>query len=148
MKKIIFTLLITVMYGSLISCSTEPEAINYGHDACHFCEMTIVSQAHAAQAVSVKGKQFKYDAIECMVNDINKNQTEMAVEMVSNFMQPGTMIPAQKAHFIINDSINSPMGANLAAIKLNSHGDPDGLYTWKELKNRFLEDNNLMITAD
>jgi len=123
---------------ALFSCSTKPEPIRYGEDSCHFCEMTIVSQAHAAQAVSTKGKQFKYDAIECMMNDIIKNQTEMAVKHVANFDSPGEMIDAEKAGYVISDTINSPMGANLAALKMTNDRD---LYTWEELKARFMGDN-------
>ncbi len=131
-KSIMFSLL---MFAGMVSCSTEPETIKYGEDACHFCNMTVVSRAHAAQAVSTKGKQFKYDAIECMVNDLKRNETEMAIKLVSDFSQPGTMIPVSDAQFIINDSINSPMGANLAAIK--SAAKQDGVFTWNELKTHF-----------
>lgn len=138
MKKITSLLLMIGLIG-FTSCSTEPEPIKYGEDSCHFCEMTIVSQAHSAQAVSKKGKQFKYDAIECMVNDIIKNDTEMAVTQVANYSQPGTMIPADHAHFIINDSINSPMGENLAALKQKTGTDEiKDVITWNGLKSRFL----------
>ena len=81
----------------MASCSTQPEPINYGSDACHFCKMTIVSKTHAAQAVSVKGKQFKYDAIECMVNDLNtENNTEMSIVLVADYLDAGEMIPAER----------------------------------------------------
>lgn len=141
MKKIKNILFIMLLTGGLASCSTEPEAIKYGEDACHFCDMTIVSRAHAAQAVSVKGKQFKYDAIECMVHDLQRNGTEMAIEQVSDFKQPGTMIQVSEAGFIIHDSINSPMGANLAAIK--AVAENERVYTWNELKKQFQEENSI-----
>lgn len=135
MKKIKNVLYTMLLIGGLASCSTEPEAIKYGEDACHFCDMTIVSKAHAAQAVSTKGKQFKYDAIECMVNDLQRNEAEMAIKQVANFSQPGTMVQVREAGFIINDSINSPMGANLAAVK--SKAGNNSMYTWNELKALF-----------
>lgn len=127
----------------LFSCSSKPEPINYGSDACHFCKMTIVDKTHAAQAVSSKGKQFKYDAIECMVNDINMNQnTDMATLLVANYLNAGEMLPAEKAHFIISSGIPSPMGGNLSATASrqeaeqlqNEHGGD--LFNWNELKNR------------
>src|SRR5690606_37879876 len=107
-----------------------------------FCDMTIVSQAHSAQAVSTKGKQFKYDAIACMMHDIIKNPTEMAVKQVANFASPGVMIDAERAGFIIHDSINSPMGENLAAIKMETAED---LYTWSQLKARFLGEESVTL---
>lgn len=128
----------------LASCNTSPEPIRYGEESCSFCEMTIVSQAHSAQAVSTKGKQFKYDAIECMVNDVIQKETEMSVKQVANYHQPGEMIEVQKAGFIINDSINSPMGANLAAIKKQENGEGD-LFSWRELKAKFLNEDAMSL---
>jgi copper chaperone NosL len=78
--------------------------------------MTIVGKAYAAQAVSTKGKQYKYDAIECMVHDLLQNQNEMAIQQVANYFDPGSMIKVDQALFIMNDSIDSPMGKHLAAI--------------------------------
>tara|TARA_R110000850_G_scaffold30630_2_gene84188 strand:+ start:37697 stop:38104 length:408 start_codon:yes stop_codon:yes gene_type:complete len=127
----------------MASCSTQPEPINYGSDACHFCKMTIVSKTHAAQAVSVKGKQFKYDAIECMVNDLNtENNTEMSIVLVADYLDAGEMIPAETATYVISDNIPSPMGANLSAtsdkadaeqLKTENGGE---LFDWITLKDR------------
>ena len=116
MKNLLYLLLVTLSFA----CSKEPKPIEYGKDACDFCEMTIVDRAHSAQAVSEKGKQFKYDAIECMVNDLHEHAVPMTIQQVADFSQPGTMIPVEEAIFIINDSISSPMGANLAAVKKGS----------------------------
>jgi copper chaperone NosL len=140
-KNLIFTILFT---GSLISCNTEPEPINYGTDACNFCEMTIVSKAHSARAVSDKGKQFKYDAIECMVHDEIRNQVPKSIRQVADFSHPGSMISVNQAVFVINDSINSPMGANLAALKENTGTSNDaGIYSWEELISHFQKENSL-----
>lgn len=135
MKISVLKLFVIIFSVTLYSCSTQPEPIKYGEDSCHYCGMTIVSQAHSAQAVSAKGKQFKYDAIECMVNDIIENQSEMAVKHVANFANPGEMIDAEKAGYVINDSINSPMGANLAAMKIENNSP--NLISWEKLKAQF-----------
>lgn len=130
------------MLGLLTSCSNEPQPIAYGSDNCNFCEMTIVSKAYSAQAVSQKGKQYKYDAIECMVNDQIKNNYDMAVNLVANYEQPGTMLDVDKALFVINDSIKSPMGGNLAAFKKESSVVRDGsqgIFSWDELIAHFLQ---------
>lgn len=134
------------MLGLFISCSSEPQPIAYGSDNCNFCEMTIVSQAYSAQAVSQKGKQYKYDAIECMVNDQLKNNYDMAVNLVANYEQPGTMIDVDKARFVINDSIKSPMGGNLAAFKKEStvvRDESQGIYSWDELIAHFLQKDSI-----
>ncbi|MBE7640542.1 hypothetical protein GUB10_09390 [Salegentibacter sp. BLCTC] len=145
MKKIIYLF----MLGILMACSNEPQPINYGNDNCDFCEMTIVSKAFAAQAVSQKGKQYKYDAIECMVNHQLQQDYNMAVYLVANFEQPGVMIDVKTAGFVINDSIKSPMGGNLAAFKKESdvvNKGGEGIFSWEELQSNFLN-NEPVITS-
>lgn len=65
-KLVIFSILFIL----ITSCSIEPAKIQYGKDACHYCKMNIVDKMHAAQYVTKKGKAFKYDAVECMLNDL------------------------------------------------------------------------------
>lgn len=142
MKKIIY-LLVLVLFTA---CSSEPQPIDYGKDNCDFCEMTIVSKAYAAQAVSEKGKQYKYDAIECMVNHQLQHNYDMPVNLVANFEKPGTMINVNEANFVINDSIKSPMGGNLAAFKQESavvNTESEDSFNWQELKTIFLENDSL-----
>jgi copper chaperone NosL len=145
MKNLLY-LLISVLF---ISCSTDPEPIDYGNEACAFCEMTIVDRSFSAQAVSEKGKQFKYDAIECMVNDLHDHTEAMALQQVANFSHPGNMIAVEQALFLVNDSINSPMGANLAAVKKESSiasTQSSGTYYWNDLKAYLLEKDTIIRT--
>lgn len=143
MKKITHLLFIAFTVAALASCSRQPEPIKYGEDSCHYCSMTIVSEAFSAQAVSSKGKQHKYDAIECMVNDLLENNSEPAIQRVADFSRPGTMIDAEMAKYVINDSINSPMGANLAALQQETYpvDGKENVFSWEELKTRFLGAN-------
>ena len=127
----------------LISCKIEPQAIEYGKDQCDFCVMNIVDKTHAAQLVTDKGKQFKFDAIECLVNYLNEvNENEMAFVLVADYKDPGIMINAASATFLISEEIKSPMGANLSALsspdiakKLQSE-HTGSMYSWDELKQR------------
>lgn len=142
MKNLLY-LLMTLL---LISCSIETKPIAYGKDTCDYCEMTIVSRSYSAQAVSDKGKQFKYDAIECMVNDLHDHNTVMKIQQVADFSIPGTMIKVEESLFIINDSINSPMGANLAAVKkASSVASPQSAdtYLWDDLLTHLLEKDSI-----
>jgi copper chaperone NosL len=127
-----------------LSCTVEPEKINYGSEACHFCKMTIVDRQHAAQYVTKKGKQFKFDAIECMVNDLSDKEVEkIALLLVADYMEPGKMIPASQATFLISKEIKSPMGANLSAFSsvqaANLVKDKNGgeVYDWLALLKKF-----------
>lgn len=124
-----------------ISCKVEPEAIEYGKDQCSFCVMNIVDKTHAAQYVTKKGKQFKFDAIECLVNDLNeKNEQDLAVILVADYGNPGNMIDAKTATYLISTGIKSPMGANLSAVvtlekalELQQQYLGD-IYAWEPLK--------------
>ena len=123
----------------VLACSNEPQPINYGHDACSFCEMTIVSQNFSAQAVSTKGKQFKYDSVECLVHHLGQEETKMERVWVADYQHPGTMIEASKAHFIINDSLNSPMGAYLAAVR----HERSNTFLLEKLQEKLLQESSV-----
>jgi copper chaperone NosL len=102
------------------SCSLEPQPINYGSDACEFCKMTIVENRWAAEIVTDKGKAYKFDAIECMMNYMNRNDIssdDLALLLVDDYSQPGDLIDATKATYIISEAIPSPMGAFLSAFQ-------------------------------
>lgn len=123
------------------SCSTEPEEIAYGKDQCSFCKMNVVDKTHAAQYVTAKGKQFKFDAIECMINDLaDKNEDEVEVVLVADYNNPGKMIDSKTASYLVSDGIKSPMGENLSALstieealKLQSEYSGE-VYNWNEIK--------------
>ncbi|MDH5597826.1 MAG: nitrous oxide reductase accessory protein NosL, partial [Cyclobacteriaceae bacterium] len=100
----------------------------------------IVDARHAAQLVTDKGKQFKYDAIECMVLDMKgKGDVSVGLLAVGDYSNPGELIDAYKATFLISEGIPSPMGANLSAFlnkdsAENLHSQHGGnLYNWKEI---------------
>jgi copper chaperone NosL len=123
-----------------ISCNVSPNPIDYGSDGCHFCKMTIVDKVHAAEIVTKKGKVYKFDATECMINFIDDfDTTEIALYLSNNYTEPEELIDATTATFLISENISSPMGAFLSAFKNradaeNSQAEKTGiLYTWEEL---------------
>lgn len=108
--------------------------------------MSIVDKAHASQIVTKKGKQFKFDSIECLIPAIlsfENGESQLEYILVSDYMNPGTLINAKDAFYLISPRIKSPMGMNLSAfsqpvndfIKLNS--DDDQLFSWSSLNERF-----------
>lgn len=139
-KNFIFTFLVL----TLISCSIKPQPIDYGSDACHFCSMTIVDRQHAAQIVTKKGKAFKFDAVECMMNHLNDiDSNEVALFLVNDYSDPGELIDGTKAFYLISEGIPSPMGEYLTAFGtkeqveaafLEHKGDQ---LNWEQLKLRF-----------
>lgn len=123
------------------SCKVEPQKINYGMDHCAFCEMTVVDKTHASQYVTKKGKSYIFDSIECLVQQINRenNAPDLAFVLVSNYLNPGELIDASETSYLISDKIKSPMGANLSAFKtkkeaIKTQSEKGGeIYTWNEL---------------
>ena len=139
-------LLLAFLIGSLSSCAVEPVPIDYGKDACHFCNMNIVDQQHAAEIVTDKGKAFKFDALECMMRDITKrNEEEIAHFLMTDYLTPGKLVDATKATYLISEAIPSPMGANLTGFESNEKAvetqqEKGGtVYSWDSLKELFEE---------
>ena len=111
-------LLIIIWLLFIVSCSTDPKPINYGEEACSFCQMTIVDRQHAAQLVTKTGKAFKYDAIECMLNDLKEwEHPEVQHYLVADYANPGKLTDATNASYLISKSIPSPMGEFLTAFE-------------------------------
>ena len=116
MKPLTFLLLFVLF----TSCTVKVQPIEYGTDNCDFCKMGIVDNKHAAQLVTTKGKNYKFDAIECMLHYIDQQNQPLTVYqhfLVADLLNPGILIPAEEAHFIISKNIPSPMGAFLSATK-------------------------------
>ena len=125
---------------SLSACNIEPKPIAYGEDGCHFCQMTIVDKMYAAELVTKKGKVFKFDATECMINQLKTMDADLIELFLStNYAMPMQLIDAKRATFLISKNLPSPMGANLTAFETRNDAitklDEKGgkLYTWNEL---------------
>ena len=141
MKSFVLLFIASALF---VSCDVSPQPIDYGSDACHFCNMTIVDRQHASQLVTKKGKAYKYDAIECMIHSLQDEfkDTEMAFYLTSDFDHPGEMIDATKSIYLVSDQIPSPMGANLSSF-LNEKAAQEKmekftgkLFTWDEIQKR------------
>lgn len=139
MKQFVFFGMLSLF---LASCSVSPQPINYGMDACYYCDMTIVDKQHASQVVTSKGKAYKYDAIECMVHSLQDElkDTEIALYLAADFNQPGELVDATKASFLVSENLQSPMGANLSAFLNEDAGKTakekytGNLYSWEAIQ--------------
>jgi copper chaperone NosL len=104
--------------------------------------MTIVDRQHAAQLVTKKGKTFKFDAIECMLNHMKEIDTStVALYLCNYYSEPGEFISSEKATYLISDNIPSPMGEFLTAFdsvesaSMAKEENGGVLYSWNELLN-------------
>ena len=144
MKGFKIYLLLILVQLFISSCTIEPQKIEYGVDACSFCKMTIVDRQHAAELVTGKGKVYKYDAIECMLNNMvemqNKSPKSFKYILVTDYLTPEKLIDGTKATYLISENIKSPMGANLSAFENQSKAqefvknEKDAVFDWEGIQ--------------
>ena len=133
-------LALLILFLFIVACSSKPVAIEYGVDGCYFCKMTIVDKLHAAEVVTHKGKVYKFDATECMINFMDEFDTStIKLYLSNNYTEPEALIDATEATFLISKNVPSPMGGFLSAFKnkedaLKVQSAKEGaIYTWEEL---------------
>lgn len=73
------------------------------------------------ELINKKGKALKFDSGECMLKYLYSHP-EFKVDkyLIVNYSNPGEMIEAKKAVFIIGGNVKSPMGGALAAFANNA----------------------------
>lgn len=114
-KQFFGILIVMVLFSS---CTTKPEPIAYGKDECVFCKMKAMNNRYGAEIITTKGKIYKFDATECMIDFINANNIEesgIKIGLIVDFANPGTFVDVKNAWFFISADMPSPMGANLSS---------------------------------
>jgi len=147
--------LVLIVLFAAVGCTAGPRPIEYGQVSCHSCSMTVVDRQHAAQLVTDKGKTYVFDAIECMVNDLNKNPNkDFAYISVNDYNRPAELIDAREATFLISPEIPSPMGAYLTAFSTRVEAtkvmkDKGGeIFDWEALREYFRQRRNRVTPLD
>ena len=137
--------LIWLGVAAISSCSVEPQAINYGHDHCTYCKMTIVDDRYGSELVTAKGKVFKFDAVECLINFNLQNPSNERASflLVADYSNPPSLVDASGAFYLRSVRLPSPMGMYITGFKdkaeaLKISAKVQGsVYTWAELLERF-----------
>jgi copper chaperone NosL len=100
----------------IMSCQVKPVPIEYGYDQCDACKMIISDQRFGSELITTKGKVYKYDAIECLLPELKKQgRDHYKYVLVSDYLNPGSLIDYYNATFVVCKDIPSPMGGNLSA---------------------------------
>jgi copper chaperone NosL len=143
MKRI---LMVSIVLFALSSCSKDPQPIQYGFDSCAYCVMQISDARFGTEIVTKKGKVYKFDSIECMIDMVREGKLDSeAVHQyhVTLFDQPGALVPAVGTQILRSEAIPSPMLRNLSAFDspetANYHlGENNGdLLPWDKAKTDF-----------
>ena len=128
----------------LVNCEPTVQPINYGQDGCSYCRMTIVEDLYGAELLSVKGKVFKFDSIECLTAFVIKGEvkTEQSHSLYfTDFEDAGHLYPLNEIIFVQAKKLKSPMGLNLSAFRTQGTADNVAelyfgeIMTWEQVQN-------------
>lgn len=145
MKKLISIQILLSL--ALWGCTSDkPELIVYGKDSCSFCKMHISDKRYGAEIVTAKGKVFKFDTIECMLEAQKSNADKIGTsfkEYIVDTTKDGELVPAEQALFFEDKKLRSPMGrAYVVALdkeeltRLAKLAGAREIFDWKQLKER------------
>jgi copper chaperone NosL len=130
----------------IFSCKVEPEPLQYGRDGCHACKMTLMDTKFGAEIVTAKGKIYKFDDVNCLLNFYNSGEVasdEVKDILIADFSKPETLIDARNALYVKSEAIKSPMASNVAAFESNDelkklNAEWKGiLLSWGELQTQY-----------
>lgn len=127
----------------MLGCTSGPDTIRFGKDACDHCRMTIMDKKFGGEIVTGKGKTFRFDDARCLVDFLNSGSFDKKSPYSAYFLDyngSGNFIAADSAFLVQSSALHSPMGGNIAAFKDAAAGQKiiDQLsgsqITWEELK--------------
>lgn len=147
-----FLSFILVLSFIQLSCSRDKSPINYGSDQCAHCQMMIMDKRFGAELITEKGKVYKFDAMECLINyKIDKPELSESIfnEWTNTIDSQGKLMAASDVHYIRSLNMPSPMGMYISAFSERSAAlsylqeNIGTLYSWKELNKNFFDFKDL-----
>lgn len=140
-KPNIGPVLVLMLSFSVFSCTNyNAVPLKLNSDNCDFCKMSIADGKFGAEAITQKGRAYKFDDIMCMVSYCKEDPImKVKAFYVSDFTKENALIPAESAFFLSGEMIHSPMkggviafSSNNEAVKLMSKFNAKAL-TWAEV---------------
>lgn len=115
-------LAIFILGVCLTNCSDPaPKPIRIGNDACSYCKMAIADARYGAELVTDKGKVYKYDSVECLINAVFKDQTvsekDAFLLLSADYANPGNLTDARNCSYLHSMELPSPMGMFLTGFE-------------------------------
>ena len=112
--------LAAVALTSAAACGTAgPPPIAFGDVPCAHCHMTVSDSRFAAELVTTRGRTRVFDDAGCLAAFLGSGEGDArAIRSlwVSDYVAPGTMLPADSAHFVRSDSLRTPMDTRIVAV--------------------------------
>lgn len=99
----------------LPSCKSGPVAIEYGKDECAGCKMILMDKHYGTEFITDKGKVFKFDDVNCLVDFMNGKKAPVGKAVIIDFNQPNQFLEVGNAVYLKHHKLRTPMGSYLAA---------------------------------
>lgn len=99
----------------LPACKSGPVAIDYGKDECASCKMILVDKHYGTEFVTDKGKVFKFDDVNCMVDFMNEKNSPAGKALIVDFNRVNQFLVVDQAVYLKHPKLRSPMGSGIGA---------------------------------
>jgi copper chaperone NosL len=125
------------------SCNTKPQPFAYGKDICDDCKMTIMDPKFGGEIITKKGKVYKFDDAQCLVNFIKHGtvkETDIAQTIFIDYENNKNFLDVQSSYFVVSNQLKSPMNSNAAAFSSQkiaaerASSTSGAVKSWDELK--------------
>jgi len=98
--------------------SSGPQPINYGHDQCGHCRMTVSDARFGCQLATTKGRAYNFDDVQCMVAFVKAGsvaEEDVAEYYLPDYRNPNKLLPSAGLFFLKSEALKSPMRGDVAA---------------------------------
>lgn len=95
-----------------------PTPINYGHEQCSHCRMTVSDARFGCQLVTKKGRAYTFDDVQCLVEFVNEggvDKEEVAEYYLPDYVGENRLLPAGGLFLLRSEGLKSPMRGDIAA---------------------------------
>jgi len=97
-----------------------PRAIALGEENCRHCHMTIADPRFAAELVTTRGRVYAFDDVGCLAAFVREEKVpagQVHSLWVYDYLEPDSLLDARRAVYLRSDSLRTPMGSSLAALR-------------------------------
>ena len=95
-----------------------PTPINYGHEQCGHCRMTVSDARFGCQLVTKKGRTYTFDDVQCLVEFVKEGgvaKEEVAEYYLPDYTGENRLLPAGSLFLLRSEALKSPMRGDIAA---------------------------------
>lgn len=152
-KGILITML-AVLVLAIAGCGkkeVKPVAIDEKNDKCAVCHMAVANNQFASEVILENGKSVIFDDIGCMYKWISEHKNEKIQAKFVRDYNTKDWIEADKATYVYNKSIRTPMSYNVISFKNKKDAESfvsknkGTVLTYKELQKHKWEMNKEMM---